>query len=94
MIEAARATLAVDSATQTFAEQENKRYTDLAGTGYGSVQNAQQAQSRYASAQAAVARDTANLASALRAGRTAQGRDRPGCRGVRDAPPRSSIRPS
>ncbi len=66
VIEAARATLAVDSATQTFAEQENKRYTDLAGTGFGSVQNAQQAQSRYASAQAAVARDTANLASALR----------------------------
>ena len=66
VIEAARATLAVDTANQTFAEQENKRYTDLAGTGYGSVQNAQQAQSRYASAQAAIARDTANLASALR----------------------------
>ncbi|MCC8939972.1 HlyD family secretion protein [Bradyrhizobium sp. Arg68] len=66
VIEAARATLAVDTATQTFAAQENKRYTDLAGTGYGSVQNAQQAQSRYASAQAAIARDTANLASALR----------------------------
>ena len=66
VIEAARATLAVDTATQTFAEQENKRYTDLAGTGYGSVQNAQQAQSRYASAQAAIARDTANLASAER----------------------------
>ncbi|QPF87206.1 HlyD family secretion protein [Bradyrhizobium genosp. L] len=66
VIEAARATLAVDNATQTFAEQENKRYTDLAGTGYGSVQNAQQAQSRYASAQAAIARDTANLASAQR----------------------------
>jgi membrane fusion protein (multidrug efflux system) len=66
VIEAARATLALDTATQTFAEQENKRYTDLAGTGFGSVQNAQQAQSRYASAQAAIARDTANLASALR----------------------------
>ncbi|MFB9269159.1 HlyD family secretion protein [Bradyrhizobium erythrophlei] len=66
VIEAARATLAVDTATRTFAAQENKRYTDLAGTGFGSVQNAQQAQSRYASAEAAVARDTANLASALR----------------------------
>ena len=65
VIEAARATLEVDSATQTFAAQENKRYTDLAGTGYGSVQNAQQAQSHYAGAQAAIARDTANLASAL-----------------------------
>jgi membrane fusion protein, multidrug efflux system len=65
VIEAARATLAVDAATQTFAAQENKRYTDLAGTGFGSVQNAQQAQSRHAGAEAAVARDTANLASAL-----------------------------
>ena len=66
IIEAAQATVDVDVANKTFAGQENKRYTDLAGTGYGSVQNAQQAQSRYASAQAAIARDTANLASALR----------------------------
>ena len=41
VIDAARATLDVDQATATFAEQENKRYTDLAATGYGSVQNAQ-----------------------------------------------------
>ena len=34
-------------------------------TGYGSVQNAQLAQSRNAAAEATVARDTANLASAL-----------------------------
>ncbi|MCA1458662.1 HlyD family secretion protein [Bradyrhizobium sp. BRP22] len=66
VIEAAKATLDVDTATQTFAAQENKRYTDLATTGYGSVQNAQQAQSRHASAQAAVQRDIANLASARR----------------------------
>ncbi|MBO4223779.1 HlyD family secretion protein [Bradyrhizobium neotropicale] len=64
VIEAAQATLDVDTATQTFAAQENKRYTDLAATGYGSVQNAQQAQSRHASTQAAVQRDIANLASA------------------------------
>jgi membrane fusion protein, multidrug efflux system len=64
VIEAARATLDFDTATQTFAAQENKRYTDLAATGYGSVQNAQQAQSRNASAKAAVERDIANLASA------------------------------
>ena len=64
VIEAAKATLDVDAATQTFAAQENKRYTDLATTGYGSVQNAQQAQSRHASAEAAVQRDIANLASA------------------------------
>jgi membrane fusion protein (multidrug efflux system) len=66
VIDAAKATIEVDKATMTFAAQENKRYTDLAATGYGSVQNAQQAQSRNASAQAAIARDTANLASALK----------------------------
>jgi membrane fusion protein, multidrug efflux system len=64
VIAAAKATIEVDTATQTFASQENKRYTDLAATGYGSVQNAQSAQSRNASAQAAILRDTANLASA------------------------------
>jgi membrane fusion protein (multidrug efflux system) len=64
VIDAARATIDVDQATVTFAAQENRRYTDLASTGYGSVQNAQQAQSRNAGAQAAIARDTANLASA------------------------------
>ncbi len=66
VIAAAKATVEVDQATATFAAQENKRYTDLATTGYGSVQNAQQAQSRIASAQAAIARDTANLASATK----------------------------
>jgi len=66
VIEAAKATVAVDQAAATFASQENKRYTDLASTGYGSVQNAQQAQSRIAGAEAAIARDTANLASALK----------------------------
>jgi membrane fusion protein, multidrug efflux system len=65
-INAAKATIDVDQAAATFAAQENKRYTDLASTGYGSVQNAQQAQSRIAGAQAAIQRDTANLASALK----------------------------
>jgi membrane fusion protein (multidrug efflux system) len=66
VIDAAKATIEVDKAAVTFAAQENKRYGDLAATGYGSVQNAQQAQSRIAGAQAAVQRDTANLASALK----------------------------
>ena len=66
IIEAARATLDVDTASATFAKQENKRYSDLAATGYGSVQNAQAAQSRDASALAAIERDKANLASALK----------------------------
>src|ERR1700731_4131398 len=66
VIDAAKATIEVDKATVTFAAQENKRYTDLAATGYGSVQNAQQAQSRIAGAEAAIQRDTANHASALK----------------------------
>jgi len=66
VIDAARATVDVDKAAVTFAAQENKRYTDLAATGFGSVQNAQQAQSRNAGAEAAIARDTANLASAVK----------------------------
>jgi membrane fusion protein (multidrug efflux system) len=66
VINAAKATVDVDEATATFAAQENKRYTDLASTGYGSVQNAQQAQSRIAGAKAAIQRDTANLASAVK----------------------------
>ena len=64
VIEAANATLDVDTASATFAKQENKRYSDLAATGYGSVQNAQSAQSRDAGAIAAIERDKANLASA------------------------------
>jgi membrane fusion protein (multidrug efflux system) len=66
VIDAAKATIDVDNAAVTFAAQENKRYTDLASSGYGSVQNAQQAQSRIAGARAAIERDTANLASALK----------------------------
>src|ERR1700720_1320964 len=66
VINAAKATLDVDTASGTFAKQENKRYTDLAATGYGSVQNAQSAQSRDAGALAAIERDKANLASALK----------------------------
>jgi membrane fusion protein, multidrug efflux system len=64
VIAAAKATIDVDTAAKTFASQENKRYTDLAATGFGSVQNAQNAQSRDAGADAAIARDTANLISA------------------------------
>jgi membrane fusion protein (multidrug efflux system) len=66
VIDAARATLDVDVAAQTFSRQENKRYTDLAATGYGSIQNAQNAQARDAGAAATIERDKANLASALK----------------------------
>ena len=64
VITAAKATIDVDNAAKVFAKQENKRYTDLAATGYGSVQNAQQAQARDAGADATIARDNANLISA------------------------------
>jgi membrane fusion protein (multidrug efflux system) len=66
VIEAARATISVDQADQTFAQQDDKRYSTLATTGYGSVQNAQQAAARTAAAHAAIARDTAALATAVR----------------------------
>jgi membrane fusion protein (multidrug efflux system) len=66
IIEAARATISVDLANQHFANQDNKRYADLAATGYGSLQNAQQAASRIAAAQASVARDTASLQTAIK----------------------------
>jgi membrane fusion protein (multidrug efflux system) len=64
VIKAAQATIDVDQAAVTFAAQDNKRYTDLAASGSGSVQNAQQAQARIAGAQAALTRDGANLVSA------------------------------
>jgi membrane fusion protein (multidrug efflux system) len=64
VIDAAKATLDVDVAARVFTAQENKRYTDLAGTGYGSVQNAQNAQARDNTALAAIERDKANLVSA------------------------------
>jgi membrane fusion protein (multidrug efflux system) len=66
VIDGARATIAVDQANLTFAEQEDRRYSQLAATGYGSVQNAQQATSRIATARAAMARDTASLENATR----------------------------
>jgi membrane fusion protein, multidrug efflux system len=66
IIEGANATLAVDRANEKFAQQEDKRYSDLASTGFGTTQNAQQAASRIAAATASVQRDTAALASATK----------------------------
>jgi membrane fusion protein, multidrug efflux system len=66
IIEGANATLAVDRANEKFAEQEDKRYSDLASTGFGTTQNAQQAASRIAAASASVQRDTAAFASAVK----------------------------
>ena len=66
VIDAAKATLDLDQANLTFAQQENRRFSDLAKTGYGSVENAQNAASRIAAAQATVQRDQASLASATK----------------------------
>nr|WP_245181415.1 HlyD family secretion protein [Sinorhizobium mexicanum] len=65
-IDAARATVDADKADHAFAEQDDKRYTELAKQGFGTVQNAQQAASRIAAARAAVTRDTAALANATK----------------------------
>lgn len=65
-IAAARATLDVDRANETFAEQNNKRYTSLASNGYAAVQTAQQAASQIAAAQASIVRDAAALDGAIK----------------------------
>jgi membrane fusion protein (multidrug efflux system) len=65
IIDAAQATVAVDQANQTFAEQDDKRYSALAATGFGTVQSAQQATARIAASHAGVARDIAALATAV-----------------------------
>jgi len=61
----ARATITVDRSNQAFAEQDSRRYADLARTGFGSVQNAQQTASRTAAALAVIQRDEAALVSAV-----------------------------
>lgn len=62
----ARATLTLDQANAAFATQENHRYASLAATGFGSQQRAQQAAARIGAARAAVDRDTAALATAVK----------------------------
>ena len=66
IIDAAKATIAVDVANQTFAEQDDKRYASLAATGAGTVQSAQQAVARNAAIHATVAHDTAALTTAVK----------------------------
>jgi membrane fusion protein (multidrug efflux system) len=66
IIESARETVKLDRANLTFAEQDDARYSKLASTGSGSVQNAQQASSRADVARAAMARDSQVLATATR----------------------------
>ncbi|WP_457584994.1 HlyD family secretion protein [Ensifer canadensis] len=65
-IAAARATVDVDKANETFAQQNDKRYSNLATTGYGPVRTAEQAASEIGVARAAVARDSAILDAAIK----------------------------
>ncbi len=65
-IAAARATVEVDKANETFAEQNNKRYSSLATNGYAPVQTAQLAASQIAAAQATIVRDSAALEAAVK----------------------------
>ncbi|WP_414451686.1 HlyD family secretion protein [Burkholderia sp. 22PA0099] len=64
VIEQANAALAAARASYTFARADYSRYTDLASRGAGSVQNAQQAQSRIDTARADVARSQAAVQAA------------------------------
>jgi membrane fusion protein, multidrug efflux system len=66
IIDAARATITVDNANETFAEQDDKRYASLANQGFGSLQNAQQASARIMAARATTQRDTAALVTATK----------------------------
>ncbi|TAY27778.1 HlyD family secretion protein (plasmid) [Rhizobium leguminosarum] len=65
-IAAAGATLDVDKANATFAEQNSKRYSNLATSGFAPVQTAQQATAAIAAAQATIMRDTAALDAATK----------------------------
>jgi membrane fusion protein (multidrug efflux system) len=64
IIEAARATIAVDKARVIFAEQDARRYAELAADGWGPVQKAQETSSQIAAARAVVTHDIAALATA------------------------------
>jgi membrane fusion protein (multidrug efflux system) len=64
VIEQANAALTAARANYTFARADYNRYTDLASRGAGSVQNAQQAQSRIDTAQADVSRNEATVKAA------------------------------
>lgn len=64
MIAEAQAAIDADKASEVFASQNNQRFGTLAREGFGSVQNAQQAQAQIADAQATVAKDDAALDAA------------------------------
>jgi membrane fusion protein, multidrug efflux system len=66
VISQARATVEVDQANLRFLQQDNDRYSNLARTGSGSVQNAEQALSKRDVAAATYTRDEAALEAVQR----------------------------
>jgi membrane fusion protein, multidrug efflux system len=64
IIEQDRQQVASDQAALVFSQQDFQRYTELAKTGYGTVQRAQQAQADIRQKQAALQHDTAAVAAA------------------------------
>jgi membrane fusion protein (multidrug efflux system) len=64
VVEQARQTVASDQAGLVYSQQDFQRYTDLARTGYGTVQRAQQAQADIVQKQAKLDSDKAGIASA------------------------------
>jgi membrane fusion protein (multidrug efflux system) len=64
VIEQDRQQVASDQAALVFSQQDYQRYTELAKTGYGTVQRAQQAQADIRQKQAALQHDTAAVAAA------------------------------
>jgi membrane fusion protein (multidrug efflux system) len=65
-VEQARQLVASDQAALVFSQQDFKRYTDLARTGSGTVQRAQQAEADIREKQAAVQHDTTGIGVAER----------------------------
>jgi membrane fusion protein, multidrug efflux system len=63
-VEQARQAVASDQAALVYSQQDFQRYRDLAHTGYGTVQRAQQAQSDVVQKQAKLDSDKAGIASA------------------------------
>jgi membrane fusion protein (multidrug efflux system) len=63
-VEQARQTVASDQAALVYSQQDFQRYTDLAHTGYGTVQRAQQAQADIVQKQAKLDSDKTGIASA------------------------------
>ena len=61
LIDEASATVNADKAAEVFAEQNDQRFGALAKSGYGTVENAQQATSQAGSAKAIVGKDEAAL---------------------------------